>query len=603
MRIRAKQMNYYNPETLSFLLYKTHHLDSLMKESRFQAFDKNSIDLLLDAVKDFSDTELFPYIKDMDENPSVYNDGKITVHKQFEKILKKAGEMGLVSAPYDEKDGGMQLPITVFTALYFIMDAANNHVPGYLGLTAGAANLILTFGNEELKKKYTPKMLDMTWGGTMCLTEPQAGSSLSDIVSAANPMDDGNYSISGQKIFISSGDYQFVDNIIHLVLARVVGAPAGTKGVSLFVVPKFLPSETGELVPNHVDTAGEFEKLGQRGYCTAHIVFGESGKTVGYLVGEENKGLSYMFQMMNEARIGTGRMGTGIASAAHYASLQYAKERPQGRKLQSSGKKDPETQQTLIINHPDVKRMLLFQKAVVEGSLSLILQASYYVDREMISSGEEKEKYHLLSEILTPVAKTYPSEAGKQAVDIGLQVLGGYGFMMDFMLQQYYRDIRIISLYEGTTGIQSLDLMGRKVIMQDGKALQLLGAEMQETIEKASKNEELNVYSGILGNAIMDVQATLQSVLPYALKGDHERFLADATVFMEMFGTVVIGWQWLKMGISAVEDTNNHSESFIRGKLNTLKYFFGYEMVKVKALAKTIQASSGVSIEMKPEEF
>ncbi len=596
-------MKYYSPDTLSFLLYHVHHLEELLKESRYSNYDNESINLLLDAVKDLSDSELFPFIKEMDEKPSYFSDGKIIIHEQFSRILEKSGEMGLIGAPFDEKDGGMQLPTTVFTALYFIMEAANNHVTGYLGLTAGAANLILNFGSEELKSTYVHKMLEMKWGGTMCLTEPQAGSSLSDIVTTASTNEDGTYSIKGQKIFISSGDHQFADNFVHLVLARVEGAPAGTKGVSLFVVPKFLPNDSGELAFNNVDTAGEFEKLGQRGYCTTHLVFGESGSTKGFLVGEENKGLSYMFQMMNEARIATGRMGAGIASAAYYASLQYANERPQGRKLQSSGKKDPEVEQTLIINHPDVKRMLLFQKSVVEGSISLILQAAYYVDKEMTSTGEEKEKYHLLAEILTPVAKTFPAEAGKQAVDTGLQVLGGYGFMMDFILQQYLRDIRIISIYEGTTGIQSLDLLGRKTTMENGRALELLGAEMLKTIENASAIDELVPYVTSLGKAISDVQQTIQTILPHAMNGDHEKYLADATVFMEMFSTVVVGWQWLKMGVAALKNRDHLQMSFVSGKLLTLKYFFNYEIVKVKALAKTIQASSGVSVEVTPEEL
>ncbi len=596
-------MNYYNPETLSFLLKEVHSLDELLKIDRYQEYDHASIDLLLDAVKDFSDSELFPYIKEMDENPSYYDNGKIIIHQQFEKILKKAGEMGLIGAAFDEKDGGMQLPVTVYTAIYFIMEAANNHATGYLGLTAGAANLILTFGDETLKKLYTPKMLTMEWGGTMCLTEPQAGSSLSDIVTSAKMIQKRTYSIKGQKIFISSGDHQYAENFVHLVLARIEGAPAGTKGVSLFVVPKNYVDNDGNLVYNHIQTVGKFEKLGQRGYCTAHLSFGETGESIGYLVGEENKGLGYMFQMMNEARIATGRMGTGIASAAYYASLQYAKERPQGRKLQSSGEKNPEEKQTLIINHPDVKRMLLYQKAVVEGTISLLLQASFYIDKELTSEGEEREKYKLLAEILTPIAKTFPSEAGKQAVDTGLQILGGYGYMMDFILQQYLRDIRIISIYEGTTGIQSLDLLGRKVTMQNGKALQLLSEEIQHTIEDSIEFTDLKTYSEKLGNSLLDVQETIQGIVPFALKGNHERFLSDATVFMELMSTVIVGWQWLKIGVFVHKKRKHLSQSFFDGKLKTMSFYYQYEMVKVKSLSKTILNSSGLCVSVTPDEL
>lgn len=593
-------MQYYDPKTLSFLLADVHHLEELLQADRYAAYDRQSIDLLLDAVKDFSDTSLFPYIKEMDEKPSVFKDGHVTVHEQFGPIMQKAGEMGLIGAFMDEKDNGLQLPMLVFNALYFIMEAANNHVTGYLGLTAGSANLILTFGSEELKKKYVPRMLEMQWSGTMCLTEPQAGSSLSDITSSAKPNGDGTYAIKGQKIFISASDHQFSDNFIHLVLARVEGAPAGTKGISLFVVPQYHVNDDGSIGDfNHVDVVGEFEKLGQRGYCTNHLAFGDSGESTGYLVGQENKGLSYMFQMMNEARIATGRMGTGIASAAYYASLQYAKERPQGRKLQSTGQKDPSQDQTLIINHPDVKRMLLHQKAIVEGSLSLICQCSYYVDKAMTTEGDEKNSFHLLGEILNPIAKTYPSEAGKDAVDTGLQVLGGYGYMMDFILQQYHRDIRIISIYEGTTGIQSLDLLGRKVTMMEGAALKLLAIEIEQTITASMSTDELKGHAGTLGEAAKMIETCLGHLMPHAMQGNHERYLADATIFMDLFGTVVIGWQWLKMGLAALDQESNFKQS----KLYTLDYFYKYEMSRCKGLQKTICDDREVTTKMEVEMF
>lgn len=594
-------MKYYDPQTLSFLMSEVHHLDDLLKLDRYAAYDRPSVDLLLDAVKEFSDAALFPYIKEMDEQPCVFKDGKVIVHEQFGPILKKAGEMGLISAAMDEKDSGLQMPMLVVNALYFIMEAANNHVTGYMGLTSGAANVIVTFGSKELQQRYVPKMLDMEWGGTMCLTEPQAGSSLSDITSSAKTLNDGSYSIKGQKIFISASDHQFADNFIHLVLARIEGAPAGTKGISLFVVPQYQVNDDATKGKyNHADVVGEFVKLGQRGYCTNHLAFGDSGESIGYLVGEANKGLSYMFQLMNEARIATGRMGTGIASAAYYASLQYAKERPQGRRLQRSGKKDPNAEQTLIINHPDVKRMLLQQKAIVEGSLSLILQCSYYLDKQITTTDEEKNKYHLLSEILNPIAKTYPSEAGKDAVDTGLQVLGGYGYMMDFILQQYLRDIRIISIYEGTTGIQSLDLLGRKITMENGAALKLLAQEIEATIKLAIQKEELKAYAATLGENSKLIETCLAHLMPFAMKGNHERYLADATVFMDLFSTIVIGWQWLKIGIAAVD----HSDSaFKASKLHTLGYFYKYEMSRCKGLQKTLRHDSDVTISMPPEQF
>lgn len=591
---------YTNLNSIKFLMYNVHQTEELLEANRYAAYDKSSIDLLLDSVKTFCDKSLHPFIKEMDEKPSSFANGVITIHPQFESILKESGEMGLVAAMFEEKDGGLQLPNVVFHTLYFMMEAANNHVTGYLGLTAGAANLIVSFGSDFLKETYAQKMMSLEWTGTMCLTEPQAGSSLSDVKTTASLQEDGTYKINGQKIFISSGDHQFAENIIHLVLARTEGAPSGTKGVSLFVVPKKIVAADGSLGKQQVIVAGEFEKLGQRGYCTSHLVFEDS---IGHMIGDENQGLIYMFQMMNEARIATGRMGTGIASAAYYASLEYAKERPQGRKLTSSGKKDLDEDQTLIINHPDVKRMLLFQKAIVEGSLSLVMQAAHYVDLEHISEGEEKERYNLLLELLTPIAKTYPSEKGLEAVSTGLQVLGGYGFCMDFILQQYYRDIRIISIYEGTTGIQSLDLLGRKVGLKNGKVLEWLAEEIQSTIKEASAHDSLQFNIRILGESLNSIQQVLGALMPHAQNGDFERYLADATIFMDLFATVVMGWQWLKIGVSAQKalDTNDstYATVFYESKLHTLQFFYKYEMSRCKGLSKTIMNELALTIDMK----
>eukprot|EP00095_Tigriopus_kingsejongensis_P006379 maker-scaffold772_size99869-snap-gene-0.3 protein:Tk06379 transcript:maker-scaffold772_size99869-snap-gene-0.3-mRNA-1 annotation:"hypothetical protein" len=308
-----------------------------------------------------------------------------------------------------------------------ISECANNHLTGYTGLTHGSADLIVTFGSEELIEKFVPKMIAGEWAGTMCLTEPQAGSSLSDIVTSATPQEDGSYKIKGQKIFISGGDHEYCENFVHLVIARIDGAPAGTKGISLFVVPKKRSTADG-LVSNDVITAGDYQKMGQKGYCTTHLVFGENDDTVGYLVGTENKGLKYMFQMMNAARIDVGYTAASTATAAYYASLQYAKERPQGRRIQSGGVKNATEEQTTIIEHPD---------------------------------------------------------KGRESINNGVQILGGYGYCSEFILQQYLRDIRIMAIYEGTTGIQSLDLLGRKVVMKNGEAMRLLTMEVIATIAAA----------------------------------------------------------------------------------------------------------------------
>jgi butyryl-CoA dehydrogenase len=583
---------YVDLETLKFLLYKVHGVQGVLDQERYADYDQESIEMLLNSVKDFSDKELFPYFREMDENPAHFKDGEIHVHPQVNKYMKAGGEMGFISGGFPYEDGGMQLPSMVINASAFIQDAANNHLPGYIGLTVGAAELITHFANKKLNETYVPKMLEGTWGGTMCLTEPQAGSSLSDIITSATPDGDA-YKIHGQKIFISGGDYVGAENIVHLVLARVKGAPAGTRGISLFVVPKKRPNTDGSLTSNDVQTVTDFQKMGQRGYCTTHLFFGDKEDCQGWLVGEENKGLKYMFLMMNGARIAVGRGAAAIASAAYQASLNYANERAQGRKLTSTGKKDANEEQILIINHPDVRRMLLLQKVVTEGSLSLVFLAAKYHDLSLShADAEKREKYRLLLEIMTPVVKTYPSEMGRIAVDNGLQVLGGYGFCADYVLQQYFRDIRISALYEGTTGIQSQDLLGRKVTMDNGKALQLLSEEIMKSIEASMSHDSLAPYAQKLGTKLKLTQQVLQSLMGFAMKGDYQRFLADATPFMEFFSNILVGWLWLDIAREAqnalITGSKENSTEFYESKIHAMQFYFKYELPKTSGLAEIL---------------
>ncbi len=592
---------YVDVDTLKYMLYDVHNLEGILPRERFQDHDKESLDLFLDSVKEFADREMFPYLQEMDENPAYHKDGKVFVHKQVKTMMYKGGELGLISAPFDYDDGGLQIPLMTQTAAFYMLDAANNHLPGYAALTQGAAELIIHFGNQDLKDTYTPNMLAGLWGGTMCLTEPQAGSSLSDIVTKAEPTNEGFYNISGQKIFISGGDNDFTENVVHLVLARIEGAPKGTKGISLFVVPKNRPKDDGSLEWNDVTTVADFQKLGQRGYCTTHLGFGDKEDCRGWLVGEPNKGLHYMFLMMNAARIAVGRGASAIASAAYYASLEYANERSQGRKLSSDGKKNPDEEQTLIINHPDVRRMLLKQKSIVEGTMSLVLLAAKYYDLiETAESAEEKEKYHLLLEMIIPIVKTYPSEAGLESVNNGVQTLGGYGFCSDYILQQYLRDIRIFSIYEGTTGIQSQDLLGRKVPMSNGKALELLSGEIMNTIQLASQTKGLEKYAQVLGGKLKLTQQVLGHLMPHALKGDYERYLADASIFMEFLSLVLMAWTWLDLGVHAKRG-GGYSDDFYESKLHTMRYFYTYELPKTTGLSEILLNEESITIKKENE--
>ena len=584
---------YVSVDHLKFLLSEVHNVDEVLALPRFSDYDKESIEMMLDSIQQYSDKDLFPYSMEMDRFGAKYEDGSITAHPHIEQVLLNAGANGYICSHFDYDEGGSQMPHMATIASTFITTAANNSAVGYIGLTAGAASLIRSFGSKELFDTYVPNMMAGKWGGTMALTEPQAGSSLSDIVTSASLNEDGSYNISGQKIFISAGDHQCADNIIHLLLARIDGAPAGTKGISLFVVPKKRINQDGSLEPNDVYTAGEYEKMGQRAYVTTHLVFGEKENCRGFLVGEANKGLKYMFQMMNGARLEVGLTGAAIASAAYYASLQYAKERPQGRKLDGSGGKNLNAPQTLIINHPDVRRMLMLQKSVVEGSASLLMLCSKYLDLSHHSANdEERQRYHILLELLTPIAKTYPSEMGIISISNGMQVLGGYGFTTDFPLEQYYRDVRITAIYEGTTGIQSLDLLGRKMTMQNGAAIQLLVKEMRQSIASAETFDELKPYAQKLGQSMKKTEMVLTHLMGFAMQGKFERFLADATIFMDFFSTIVIAWQWLCMATTSKEalvtGNTTRSKDFYEAQIHTMKFYFKYELPKTIGLAETL---------------
>ena len=594
---------YISMENLRFLLYEVHTIQDLLAYERFKHVGGiEEINGLISSAKSIADKEMFPFFRAMDESPVVYRDGMIRTHPQLKNVFKAIADAGWLSSISALEHGGMQLPFMLYSAAHLIFQSANSSAQGYIGLSTGALELIEKFGSKKLMEGYLPNMFAGKWQGTMALTEPQAGSSLSDITTSAKPTENGYFEIVGQKIFISGGEHEACENFVHLTLARIKGAPSGTKGISLFVVPKYV-EYNGELHFNHVVCAGDFQKLGQRGYATAHLIFGESGITKGYLVGEPNKGLAYMFQMMNAARIAVGQTAAAVASAAYYSSLFYANERPQGRHIAN---KDLSQDQILIIDHADVRRMLLQQKSFVEGSLSLVNQCLKYYDLEKVTTGEEKEKMYLLLEILTPIVKTYPSEAGIISVSNGLQVLGGYGFTMDFDLQQYYRDIRIMSIYEGTSGIQSLDLLGRKITMQNGKAFQFLINEMEQSIKIAKEYNELKPYSDTLTAAIETYKSTLHHLQQYALKGEIEKYLADANLFMELSGMITLGWQWLKMSAVAQQaintgNTNNQTTTFYESKIETMKFFFKYELPKCVSLCNTLMNPEMVTIKREKE--
>ncbi|WP_420581042.1 acyl-CoA dehydrogenase [Reichenbachiella sp.] len=595
---------YYSRRNLDFLLKEVFDLESLLKLDYYKKHDLDGVKMILDAAGQLADTEMRPFNEEMDRKDPQLEGGKVKVHSQIKKLLKKFGEGGWISANANEEVGGQQLPILVSSCAQFIFGAANYSASVYPFLTAGAARLIEEHGSDQLKDTYVPKLYSGAWQGTMAMTEPDAGSSLSDVSTSAEPLDDNGtvFSIQGQKIFISAGDHDAVDNVVHLMLARVKGAPEGTKGLSLFVVPQKRFTEDNQEVMNDVTTTGLYHKMGYKAAPIVHLSFGEKKRCFGYLIGKQNEGLSYMFQMMNEARIGVGLSASSIGSAAYYASLNYAKERPQGRK---PDEKDPNSPQVNIIEHSDVRRMLFFQKAIVEGSLSLLLQCAHYADMAKAGKEEIKEIYRLTLDLLTPVAKSYPSEMGILSTSAAIQILGGAGYCKDFPLEQYFREMRIHTIHEGTTGIHGIDLLGRKIIMGGGIAFRAFTEEVSKTIKKVKLEViELSKYGEKLNDALFRLQNITMKLSTIAMKEKKEVFLMDATLYLELFGVVAIGWQWLLQAIPCQIAVNeNRGDEFYNSKLHTMRYYFEYELPKTEAIIAKLNSSDRMLIEIDSKDI
>lgn len=592
---------FYSKEHLQFLLHDVFQVEKLFEYNYFKDHDVASINMFLEATEQLCKEHFFPIWVEMDRKQPELIDGRVRVHPNMRKIMRICGEGGWINTFASKEVGGLQMPMTISTAASFIMGCANYSVTAFPGLTSGAAHLIESFASKALQEKYIPKMFAGEWQGTMALTEPNAGSSLSDIVTSAAKNEDGTYSIKGQKIFISCGDHDGVDNVIHLLLARVKGAPAGTKGISMFIVPRERINDDGSLTHNDVTTAGVYHKMGYKGAPITHLIYGENDNCIGYLVGEENKGLTYMFQMMNEARISVGLHATSIATASYYAALKYAKERLQGRKIEDKNSSNPPVP---IIKHADVKRMLLFQKAFVEGALALELQCCIYHDLSKVADGEDKEHSHLLLELLTPVAKSYPSETSILSTSTALQCYGGYGFTKDFPAEQYLRETRIHTLHEGTTAIHGLDLLGRKVMLQNGKATMLLMQEVMKEISHAKQNELTKEYAQQLESKIAQLQQLTMHLVAVAQKEGVEAYLSDATLYLELMGILVMCWQWLKMGNVVTQKlTTEPNNDFLLGKIKCIEYYFEYELPKTEALFSRLKSTKRTTINIKEEQF
>ncbi|WP_437708190.1 acyl-CoA dehydrogenase [Sorangium sp. So ce448] len=591
-----------NDRDVEFLLYEVLDAPRLCELPYFADHARDTFDLYLQSCRRFAREVLFPTYRPVDEAPPRFEGGAITVHPAMQRVFRPMVELGVLTAARPAAVGGQQLPLVVATLAGAYLQAANLSACGYLSLTVGAAHLIETFGDDALRSAFMTRMYAGEWTGTMALTEPQAGSSLADVQASAVKTDAGHYLVRGSKMFISGGDHDLTENIVHLTLARIEGAPRGIKGVSLFAVPK-RRIEGGQLVPNDVEVAGMIHKLGWRGLPSLSLSFGEKGDCHGYLVGSPHQGVACMFQMMNEARILVGANAVATASAAYHEALGYALVRPQGRPL---GARDPGAPQVPIIEHADVRRMLLRQKAIVEGGLALVSTTALYADLAAHAvDAAERERAQRLLDLLTPIAKTFPAEKGFESNALALQVHGGYGYSSEYLPEAWLRDQKLNSIHEGTTGIQGLDLLGRKVVAGNGAALIALGGEIRQTIVRAQRAGVEPAWGERLGAALALLGEVTVQLAEAGMRGDTERMLRHSADYMELVSVVVVAWQWLAMAAAAREGLARGAApaDFYEGKLCAAQYWLSTELPRVEALAALCRSGDDSYARMQPGWF
>ena len=591
--------------TLDFLLYEWLDVNQLQQRERFADHSQETFDAVLDTCERIAREKYAPFNRLVDTEEPRFDGEKVILPQATHDAQKAYAASGMLSAAQDYEIGGMQLPYTVEAAANTFFAMASVSMGSGL-LTVGNANLLMAHGSELQKKVFALNEFSGRWSGTMCLSEPQAGSSLSDVMTRATPDGDGfqndplgaRYRLKGNKMWISAGEHELTENIIHLVLAKIPGPDGklipGVKGISLFIVPKKMVNTEGQLtgVRNDVALAGLNHKCGWRGTTNTLLNFGE-GKfkvatdntasdgtgAVGYLVGEPGRGLGYMFHMMNEARIGVGLAATMLGMAGYEASLAYAKNRPQGRPVAGGTQKvvkDAAQAQVRIIEHADIKRMLLAQKSYCEGALALELYCARLVDEQHTGSVENADEARLLLEVLTPIAKSWPSEWCLEANSLAIQIHGGYGYTRDFPVEQYWRDNRLNMIHEGTHGIQGMDLLGRKVLMEEGKGVKLLGARMMATAHKAQAFPDLADNAKALTAALHKVTQATQSAWS---TGQPQEALANAVPYLQAFGHLVLAWIWLDVSASC-RGENSPQQT---GRQAAAHYFYRYELPKIDA--------------------
>ncbi len=605
--------------TLDFLLYHWLDVPSLTARARFADHSRETFDAVLDTCERIAREKYAPFNRVVDTQEPHFDGEKVMLPQATHDAQKAYAASGMLSAAQDYAIGGMQLPYTVEAAANAFFAMASVSIGSGM-LTTGNANLLMAHGTDLQKQVFALNEFSGRWSGTMCLSEPQAGSSLSDVATKAVP--DGEdfqsdplgprFRLKGNKMWISAGEHELTENIIHLVLAKIPGADGkavpGVRGISLFIVPKKLVDAQGRLtgVRNDVALAGLNHKLGWRGTTNTLLNFGEGkfpvdGKpgAVGYLVGKPGEGLRCMFHMMNEARIGVGMAATMLGMAGYQASLEYAKNRPQGRAVGPAGK-DTAAPQIRIIEHADVKRMLLAQKSYCEGALALELYCAKLVDEQHTAEPAAADEARLLLEVLTPIAKSWPSEWCLEANSLAIQVHGGYGYTRDFPVEQYWRDNRLNMIHEGTHGIQATDLLGRKVLMEGGRGLQLLGARINATVERAIQQPELAAHANALAQALQQIGAATKAAWA---TGNPAEALANAVPYLQAFGHTVLAWIWLDVALAASTLNATENRAMKQGKTLAMRYFYHYELPKIGAWLSVVATRDPTCATMPEDAF
>jgi len=572
-----------NRRDLEFMLYELLQVEALAAHPRYAGQDRALFDATLDAAEKLATEKFATHAAELDEHEPTFDGERVYLIPQVKEALDAYVEAGFMGASLDADIGGMQIPWTVAQISMAYFSAANVATAAYPFITIAACNLLEKYGSADQKRRYLAPMVTGRYFGTMVLSEPQAGSSLADIRTRAVATADGHYLITGNKMWTSAAEHDLAENIVHLVLAKIPGGPPGVKGISLFIVPKYLVNDDGSLGDrNDARVAGLNHKMGYRGTVNAVFNLGEQGECRGWLLGEPHQGLSYMFHMMNEARIGVGLGAVALGTTGFLHSLRYARERPQGR---HPANKDPASPMVPIVEHADIRRLLLAQKAAVEGGLALVLYCSSLIDRQRTSDdAATQDRLALLLDILTPIAKSWPSEFCLEANKHAIQILGGYGYTRDYPLERFYRDNRLNPIHEGAHGIHGIDLLGRKIAMRGGAAFAALLDAFDGTLAAASAQPALAEHVAhfrSVRTALVETTAVLGRLRD---GGELTRALANAGLYLDTFGHVVVGWLWLEMATlaaAALCGASGSERDFYAGKLQACRYFFRYELAKV----------------------